>query len=218
MKYWVKLLHGKNTKLSYILYKLLRTLYGRSEDAKFKWIECVQSILQNCCLNFVWLSQNVENIELLLSFLKQILNDQFQQKWVSDCNESSKGIFYNLLTKCIFTFRKYLCTDIFMDNVITLARFRTSNHKLPIETGRWNNIPRDQRICHLCGLEMGDEYHYIMKCSVFNESRRLYVPQVYTQRPNTLKFYNLFSCEEISVINNPCKFIKIIDKRVFPPG
>jgi hypothetical protein len=102
--------------------------------------------------------------------------------------------------------------------VMALARFRTSNHKLPIETGGWNNIPRDKKICHLCGIEMGDEYHYIMKCSVFDERRLLYVPQVYTQSPNTLKFYNLSSCEEISVINNLCKFIKIINKRVFPPG
>jgi hypothetical protein len=82
---------------------------------------------------------------------------------------------------------------------IALARFRTCNQKLPIETGRWNNVPRDQRICHPCGIVMGYEYHYIMKCSVFNESRRLYVPQVYIQRPKILKYYNLFSCEEISV-------------------
>jgi hypothetical protein len=68
MKYWVKLLHGKNTELSYILYKLLCTLYTRNEGAKFKWIECIQGILQNCGLNFVCLSQNVENIESLLSF------------------------------------------------------------------------------------------------------------------------------------------------------
>jgi hypothetical protein len=50
------------------------------------------------------------------------------------------------------------------------------------------------------------------------ENRRLYVPQVYTQRPDILKFNNLFSCEDISIINNLCKFIKVINKRVFPPG
>jgi hypothetical protein len=41
--------------------------------------------------------------------------------------------------------------------------------------------------------------HFIMKCSVFNEGRRLYVPQVYIQCSNTLKFYNLFSCEQIII-------------------
>ena len=55
--------------------------------------------------------------------------------------------------------------DILKENVIALAKFRTSNHKLPIETGRWSNIPRNQRICHLCETEIGDEYHYIMKCA-----------------------------------------------------
>ena len=32
-----------------------------------------------------------------------------------------------------------------------------------------------------------------MKCSVFNESHKLNVPQVDIRRPNTLKFYPLFS-------------------------
>ena len=43
MKYWVKLLHGKNTKLSYILYKLLCTLYQRNMKVQ----ECIQGILQS---------------------------------------------------------------------------------------------------------------------------------------------------------------------------
>jgi hypothetical protein len=32
-------------------------------------------------------------------------------------------------------------------NMIT--KFRCNNIKLPIETGRWSNIPREERICHL---------------------------------------------------------------------
>jgi hypothetical protein len=32
----------------------------------------------------------------------------------------------------------------------TLCKFRTTNHKLPIETGRWNNIDRVNRICTKC--------------------------------------------------------------------
>ena len=108
--------------------------------------------------------------------------------------------------------------DILKENVIALAKFRTSNHKLPIETGRWSNIPRNQRICHLCETEIGDEIPLYYEMCIFNNSRKLYVPSIYTIRPNTLKFYNLFSCEQLPVINNLCKFINIINKRVFPPG
>ena len=132
-KCWVKLLNGKTTKLSYILYKLLHVLSIRNEGAHFKWLKCIQTILQNRVLNFIWLSQTIVHEELLLCNIKQILCDQFQQKWSSDCNESSKGIFYNLFTNCIFAHRKYLNVDILKENVITLEKFRTSNHKLPIE-------------------------------------------------------------------------------------
>ena len=32
----------------------------------------------------------------------------------------------------------------------TLVKLRTSSHKLRIETGRYDNIPRDERLCSLC--------------------------------------------------------------------
>ena len=81
----------------------------------------------------------------------------------------SKGIFYHLFTNCIFAHRNYLNVDILKENVITLAKFITNNNKLPIQTGRWSNIPRNQQICHLCETEIGDEYHYIMKCDFFKQ-------------------------------------------------
>ncbi len=31
-----------------------------------------------------------------------------------------------------------------------LTRFRLSNHRLPIEVGRYVNIPRNERICEFC--------------------------------------------------------------------
>jgi hypothetical protein len=31
-----------------------------------------------------------------------------------------------------------------------LVKFMTSNHRLPIEVGRWRNIKRENRICNLC--------------------------------------------------------------------
>lgn len=31
-----------------------------------------------------------------------------------------------------------------MNTITTLLRLRTSNHKLPIDKGKWNKIPGDQ--------------------------------------------------------------------------
>jgi hypothetical protein len=34
-------------------------------------------------------------------------------------------------------------------DIFTFCKFRTTNTKLPIETGRWNNIARENRKCQL---------------------------------------------------------------------
>jgi hypothetical protein len=50
-------------------------------------------------------------------------------------------------------------------------------HKLPIETERLNNIPSDERICHLCGIEiLNMNIHFFMKCSVFRSPELLRWP------------------------------------------
>ena len=45
-----------------------------------------------------------------------------------------------------------------------ITRFRLGSHNLPIETGRWSRIPRENRLCSRCNV-MGDEYHFVFHCS-----------------------------------------------------
>ena len=74
-------------------------------------------------------------------------------------------------------------------DLTTLCRFRTTNHKLPIECGRWSNIQREDRMCTLCSKhEIGDEFHYLFSCDNFNNKRKLYIKEKFRNKPNTLKF------------------------------
>ena len=45
-----------------------------------------------------------------------------------------------------------------------LCLFRTRNHKLPIETGRWIRLDISERKCHLCYQDVGDEFHFLFSC------------------------------------------------------
>ena len=45
--------------------------------------------------------------------------------------------------------------------------FRTCNHRLPIETGRWVNIPRNEKVPDI----IGDEFHYIFNCTSLQDYR-----------------------------------------------
>ena len=63
-------------------------------------------------------------------------------------------------------------------NIITLCRFRTTNHKLPIEMGMWQNIARENGKCLLCNSrDIGDEFQYIFSYSKFDDNHNLLIRQ-----------------------------------------
>ena len=54
---------------------------------------------------------------------------------------------------------------------IIITRWHLSSHSLFIETGRYDNIPRDQRICKICQIGVEDEYHVFFICSLYSTIR-----------------------------------------------
>ena len=96
---------------------------------------------------------------------------------------------------------------------ILLCKFRCSNFKLPIETGRWFGIPREQRICTLCDFhKIGDEFHYVFECTQkeIKEARIKYFSNSFTCRPNIEKFKLLFTTTNCSALKKLCKFLLIV--------
>jgi hypothetical protein len=106
-------------------------------------------------------------------------------------NNSSKGLCYKLYKKKI-EFEPNL--DILTyKNKITFCKFRTGNHRLPIETGRWHGIDHGNRLCNICtDAEIGDECHYILQCKSLSNERKLYLSHYFSHRITTLKFGQLF--------------------------
>ena len=79
---------------------------------------------------------------------------------------------------------------------------------------RWGNRPISERICHLCKSEIGDQFHYIFKCTSFNDERKSYIKPYFRNHPNTYKMYELiFGSKAIDVLhrenNENTKSIKI---------
>jgi hypothetical protein len=113
---------------------------------------------------------------------------QFIQKWFSQLNNSSRGLFYSEYKRG-FGLEKYLVKLNSYDRA-TIAKFRCSNFKFPIETGRWNGVPKHERICNLCGNRIGDEFHYLFICEKqeIKTFREKFIPIYYMKYPTELKF------------------------------
>lgn len=58
----------------------------------------------------------------------------------------------------------------------------------------------------------------LLVCEKFITDRKKYLHQMFTYRPNIVKFQTLFSSKNKLTILNLCKFINIINKRIFSPG
>ena len=214
--FWGRLLFDKTTKLSHIVYKLSYYLYS-NQNIELKWIQNVKNILDSCGFSNIWDTQNFNNKIWLKTVIKQRLIDQFLQNWNSTVHDSPKSTCYRIFkTDC--KFENYF--DILdVKDALTFCRFRTTNHKLPIETGRWQNIPRQDRLCLLCNENcIGDEYHYILECKFFKDMRKQLIPNTYICRPNTLKFSSLFTSVRKPILKKLCSFIKNINSNVIPPG
>jgi hypothetical protein len=105
--------------------------------------------------------------------------------WHSQTENSTKALTYWLFKDNIMP-ESYL-EILDSKNDIILCKFRTTNHRLPIDIGRWQNIERNNRICLLCDTNtIGDEFHYILHCRYFEHNRKNLIPNYFRNRPNVL--------------------------------
>jgi hypothetical protein len=200
------LITGKDIKLSIISYRLL--YLSQNNNCQSSWLNYIESILNEYGLSYVWLNQYFISEEWLKNSVKTCLQDQFQQTWHANIDTGSKTLNYRRF-KNKFEFENYF--NILDDrDIFTFCHFRLNNHKLPIEYGRWNNIPRELRICNLYNTaDLGDEFYYLLKCDYFNEKRKTYIDKKYFKNCNILKFGTLMNQTKQSKIKKPLHLYKI---------
>jgi len=52
-----------------------------------------------------------------------------------------------------------------------LTRLRSRCHELRINTGRWESLPVEERICRLCAESVQHERHFLLHCTFLDEER-----------------------------------------------
>ena len=75
------------------------------------------------------------SVRVLFERVKLRQNDTFLQQWNNEKSSSFRGKNYSIIKEKI-CLKKYL-TLLPQKSWIILLKFRTSNHHLPFETGRW---------------------------------------------------------------------------------
>ena len=137
--------------------------------------------------------------------IKAKLTDMFCSEWKDLVFNSSKCLNYRIF-KQELKLEPYF--DILPDDLSTaFCHFRSLNQRFPIEWGRIIRTARDDRICELCFLnKIGDEFHYMLECSYFEDARRVYLPRILTTACNI----DIMCTNDVQELFKVAKFCKVI--------
>lgn len=212
IKYWVSLVQAKQSKIAHIIYKKM------SEDStNNKWLLFIKSILNTTGYYNLWLNQNTALSKTTHILIKTRLIDQFTQNWHANLLNSSKGEMY-------LTFKDNTCYEHYLNKLpyalrLSMFHYRTGNHRLPVETGRWKSSfkPHNMRKCALCDTQdIGDEMHYLLICPFFRSQRTNLLSEYYYVRPNIIKFKKLMNSDNSEILTKLAVLMKHIIKEFKP--
>ena len=173
-----------------------------SHQRSTKWIDNLNSIFNECGVgDLSTIDENDANY--ISKIVERTLEDQFIQLWHNNVANSSK----------CQTLYRHIKTEFKQDNYlvklpeslrVAVCKFRTSNHRLPIEEGRYINVDRNIRLCRLCDQNnIGDEYHLVIECKnqKIKSLRQKYLHGYYITRPSMYKFVQLVKKEGKQLFN-----------------
>jgi hypothetical protein len=211
IKYWFRLC--KNTRHDPLLreaYEENMLMYGNNESC---WLRCIHILLKH--LNMDHMLTHPENFKSshIYSIKKKLQNNYETLIWKINLNKCEKLRTYRKF-KFIFRYETYISDIRNISHRNILTRFRTSNHKLHIETGRYTRpiTPVENRICSNCNSKsVEDELHFIMYCPKFENHKRELFSNVLNDNAAILraedKFVWILSNEDPSCVRELAKFI-----------
>ena len=180
---------------------------------KSQWLKNIKDLLCNLGFSWIWQNQIVNNARWLTAALKRKLQDRYIQEWMAKIlDETTDGDANYRLIKTHFAYSKYL--TILPERLsLKLLAFRTRNHRLPVEVDRWARKSFAERKCKHCN-EVGDEFHYLLKCDLFTDDRKSLIKQYYYRRPNVIKYNELLNMTDPILLKKLAIFVNKILKNV----
>jgi hypothetical protein len=164
VKNWERIKRGQANSV-------LLASYRDAIEENLPWILDIKSTLeQNAMLNF-YLKDYTNKLPFIHKKVFQRLSDIFHQNSFEVIkSETSKLRTYATFKKEI-GFEKYLSAIKNPQIRIQVSKFRLSNHRLMIEVGRHNGIPKEIRFCPFCPQKVENEFHFLLECSLYKIQR-----------------------------------------------
>ena len=175
-------------------------------------VKKIEQILNACNMRNVWLNPKSYKPNQLKREITRKLKNINNQEWQNDIAKYSSCRTYRTF-KSGLNLERYLLLSDSADR-INICKFRCRKIKIPVVTlGYANiNILYENRKCSLCNLgAIGDEFHYILICPIFQQQRQIYIEGNYLIDSDREKFSELMKSQNLSILRKLAKFINEIN-------
>ena len=124
--------------------------------------------------------------------------------WVEKVASGSRCINYRIFKEKLE--HEFYLTKLSPQLRNAMSRYRCVYNNLPANKFKINGEEPNKN-CNLCNAhDIGDEYHYLFKCTYFIEERIVYLNKYFISNPNTLKMKQLFNTRNPKNLRNLAKF------------
>ena len=185
---------------------------------KYSWYTFIKNIADELDIDISHIQEDKSFKKIkhsLKTKLKHDITKKYESKTLeklSNLTDSSKLFLYSKL-KTEIKLEEYLQKDNSFINRQMMSKFRLSDHILKIEMGRYQNIPREQRLCTQCSV-IDDEYHFFFNCKINGSIRDNFLSKIKQNNPNFSEYILPF--DKLKLVLNPqfellpnvCDFIK----------
>ena len=164
IKNWERI---RNKKANY----LVTLSYKNAEQNSLEWSTKVKSRLeQNGMLSSYTRAPLHPCLNTHTKLYKRLSDVFYQSAFESINKQDSKLRTYSLIKESV-EIENYLITTRNINARVGLTQFRLSNHKLMIETGRHQKVPKTERFCPFCYGMIEDEIHFLINCKQYDALR-----------------------------------------------
>ena len=161
-----------------------------SNQYENKWILSMKNIMVNCGIPMVDTYENYIRDAEFKKYIKRQNEDLAIQSWHTMLHSTS-------LCDCYRGFKHQLLLEPYLQKMkgkqrVQLSQFRCAPYTSPRVTERiTDNYNQNCPVC--CKQCKADEYHMIMVCEYFTDSRVELLPDFYYSYPNMVKFDQLMN-------------------------
>ena len=206
VKYWCRLLHMEPHRYPKACYEMLKSY---DDNGKVNWVSHVRLLLMQTGFSYVWI-QDCGHVNYFIRCFKQRCKDIQFQNWHNRLNSST-------LLKYQSAFKSLLEPEMYIleltpqkDLIRFLCKFRCLSHKLKIQQRRYYEDVDEKLIkCSKCSYDVvEDEYHFLLVCPYYTESRKHFISSYYYKYPTKEKFNMLLATKDVQQLRNIALYLK----------